>query len=187
MIEKKQRQSSEINASSMADIAFLLLIFFLVTTTIASDKGIAVLLPPKKDAQEEVEIHERNIFKISINSKDKMLVEEKPLDDLQLLKEQVMEFVLNEGRNPKLSDNPNKAVVSVKVDRGTTYELYIDLVDVLKTSYSQIRADYLGMSLADFDALDRKNPEHKKLLDEAKKKYPYQVSDAEPTNIESLR
>ena len=66
---RKKRSNPEINSSSMADIAFLLLIFFLVTTTIANDKGLSMLLPPKPDEENkpEINIHERNIFKVLIN------------------------------------------------------------------------------------------------------------------------
>ena len=98
---RRSRPTSEISSGSMADIAFLLLIFFLVTTTIANDKGIAMLLPPKPDPNEpppEVNKKDRNIFKIQANSLDKLLVEEEVLADPTLLKGMVKEFVLNFGK-----------------------------------------------------------------------------------------
>ena len=73
-------KSIEINASSMADIAFLLLIFFLVTTTMDIDKGLLVLLPPyEEEAIDEININQRNILEILVNNQDELLVEGKPL------------------------------------------------------------------------------------------------------------
>ena len=94
---RSKRQSSEVNAGSMADIAFLLLIFFLVTTTIASDKGIYVQLPPKPEDQVDVKLNERNIFNILINSRDMMLVEENPME-ISELKAEVKKFITNNGK-----------------------------------------------------------------------------------------
>ena len=176
------RQSSEVNAGSMADIAFLLLIFFLVTTTIASDKGIAVLLPPKKENQDDVKMKQKNIFNILINSQDQMLAEDNPTE-LSEIKEQVKEFVTNRGRKEDLSESPEKAVVSLKTDRGTSYEMYISVLDELKTGYNELRAEFLGLSLEEYNDLDDKNPDEKDMLKRARKEYPYQVSDAEPTDI----
>ena len=99
---RKNRPTAEIPNGSMADIAFLLLIFFLVTTTIANDKGIAMLLPPKPDPNQpppEVTKNDRNIFKILANSQDKLLVEDEPLTDVFELREMVKSFILNFG-NP---------------------------------------------------------------------------------------
>ena len=95
---RKNRPTAEIPNGSMADIAFLLLIFFLVTTTIANDKGIAMLLPPKPDPNQpppEVTKNDRNIFKILANSQDKLLVEDEPLTDVFELREMVKSFILN--------------------------------------------------------------------------------------------
>jgi biopolymer transport protein ExbD len=179
---KKERKLTEINASSMADIAFLLLIFFLVTTTIASDKGLMVQLPPKKDNQDQKEINERNIFKILINSYDRMLVEDE-LGDVTKIKDQVKEFLTNEGKNPKSSESPKDAIVSIKTDRGTSYERYVKVMDEVKKGYTEVRAAYVGVSPEKFlEVAAAKTPEDKALYDKAKEKYPYQVSDAEPTN-----
>ncbi len=179
---RSSRQSTEVNAGSMADIAFLLLIFFLVTTTIASDKGIAVLLPPKKESQEEIKMKQRNIFNILINSQDQMLAEDSPIE-LKEIKEKVKEFVLNNGKDPESSESPEKAVVSLKTDRGTSYEMYISVLDELKQGYNELRAQYLNMSIEEYDKLDEKNPDHKDKLKDARAAIPYQVSDAEPTDI----
>ena len=99
---RRNRPTAQIPNGSMADIAFLLLIFFLVTTTIANDKGIAMLLPPKPDPNQpppEITENARNIFKILANSQDKLLVEDEPLLDVTDLREMVKIFILNFG-NP---------------------------------------------------------------------------------------
>ena len=142
---RKNRPTAEIPNGSMADIAFLLLIFFLVTTTIANDKGIAMLLPPKPDPNQpppEVTENARNIFKILANSQDKLLVEDEPLTDVFELREMVKSFILNfgspgeegvaiyntlpasmksyislNGRRPDSSDDPKTAIVSFKADK----------------------------------------------------------------------
>ena len=154
---RKNRPTAEIPNGSMADIAFLLLIFFLVTTTIANDKGIAMLLPPKPDPNQpppEVTENARNIFKILANSQDKLLVEDEPLTDVFELREMVKSFILNfgspgeegvaiynslpasmksyislNGRKVDSSDDPKTAIVSFKADRGTSYELYVQVLD----------------------------------------------------------
>lgn len=183
---RSKRQSSEVNAGSMADIAFLLLIFFLVTTTIASDKGIYVQLPPKPEDQVDVKLNERNIFNILINSKDMMLVEENPMEISQL-KEEVKKFVTNNGKDPRSSESPQKAVVSLKTDRGTSYEMYIAVVDELKTAYNELRAQELGLTLEQFNNLDRKTDEGDEMYKRAREAYPYQVSDAEPTDSSNFQ
>jgi biopolymer transport protein ExbD len=99
---KSKNKRAEIPMASLADIAFLLLIFFLVTTTIASDKGIALLLPPKPDPNQpppDITKNQRNIFKVNVNSSDRVLVEDEPLQDLTKIREMVKEFVLNFGEN----------------------------------------------------------------------------------------
>lgn len=186
MLPRKKKPNPEINASSMADIAFLLLIFFLVVTNIASDKGISVLLPPKQENQVDVKINQRNIFKIQINSSDKLLLEDEP-SDISQLKEKIKVFVSNRGRDASSSESPDKAVVSLKTDRGTSYEMYISVLDLLKVSYSELRAEYLGIDLERFNALDKKIAEENDMLERAKLEYPYQVSDAEPTDINDIR
>lgn len=185
MARSKGRMSQEVNAGSMADIAFLLLIFFLVTTTIASDKGIAVMLPPKKEDQQDIKINQRNIFNILINSKDMLLVEEEPAE-LEDLKEKVKKFITNNGVDPKSSESPQKAVVSLKTDRGTSYERYIAVLDELKVAYAELRSEYLSITVEEFNELDKKDEEQKDMYDRARKEFPYQVSDAEPTDINSI-
>lgn len=185
MARNKSRAAAEVNTSSMADIAFLLLIFFLVTTTIASDKGLAILLPPKQEDQppEDVKINQRNIFKVLINSQDRLLVEDEPLTDISRLRGMVKEFVTNNGRDPELSESPEDAVVSVKSDRGTSYEIYIDVLDELQGAYYELRAEKVGITAEEYRNLDQKDPRQKELYDRGREGLPMQISIAEPTNI----
>lgn len=181
--KKRNRPEASVDSSSQADIAFLLLIFYLVTTTVASDKGLAVMLPPKVKDIQEVKLKTRNIFKIVINSSDKLLVQDEPMEDIAEITDRVKEFVLNNGVDSKLSEKPTKAVVSLKTDRGTSYEQYISILDALKTAYNEMRAESLSLTLKQYNELDSKNPDHDRKLKKARKEIPYQVSDAEPTDI----
>lgn len=181
---RKKRNAPEISTGSMADIAFLLLIFFLVTTTIASDKGLAVRLPPKPDPNDpppEVKFNERNLFKVLINSSDNMLVEGEPMQDVSRIKEMVKEFVLNYGNNPELSENPEKAVVSLKTDRGTGYEMFIDVYDELKAAYYEIYAEELGITAEQVRDINNAEPSVQARYDELRKEIPMQISIAEPS------
>ncbi len=185
MLNKKKgnRPSAEVNTGSMADIAFLLLIFFLVTTTIASDKGIPVMLPPKVEQETDVKVKERNVFNVLINSNDMLLVEEEPMD-LKGLKKAAKKFITNRGQDPKSSESPNKAVISLKTDRGTSYEIYIRVRDILQETYTELRAEHIGVTPEDFMkiAADRKEPANAEKYDKAKDEYPIMISDAEPSD-----
>jgi biopolymer transport protein ExbD len=167
----------------MADIAFLLLIFFLVTTTIASDKGISVLLPANQEDRVDIKIKERNIFNVLINSNDMLLVEEEVMD-VSRLKAEAKKFISNRGVDPASSESPTKAIISLKTDRGTNYEKYIEVRDILKQAYAELRAEFLGVSVERYAFIyeNRKEPEHKEKYDLAREEYPEQVSDAEPSD-----
>lgn len=170
---RKKRSIPEINAGSMADIAFLLLIFFLVTTTIASDTGITVKLPEMVPPI-EAPVNQRNVFPVLINSNSQLLVKGQPLTVYEL-KEKTKEFVDNFGRNPNLSDSSQVAVVSLKSDRGTKYETYITVWNELTAAYNELREDY---------AKSKYGKNYEDLEEETKKKvnerYPKLVSEAEP-------
>lgn len=143
------RSTPEIPNASMADIAFLLLTFFLMTTTVANDKGILLTLPPPpENIPEDVEIQERNLFKIQVNSYDNVLVEGEPWTggDRDLV-DQIKRFVLNYGNDPMSSDNPLKAIVSIKTDRGTSHKKFIDVLDVAEAAYNEIYAERAGVSV----------------------------------------
>ena len=148
---RNKRAIPEINAGSMADIAFLLLIFFLVTTTMDVDKGINRKLPaweeePPQENNDKVK--EKNIFTVLVNSNDQLLVEEDYLG-LDQLRRKAKEFINNNGdgscdqctgfRDPKSSDNPKKAIISLQNDRGTSYDMYIRVQNELVAAYTELR------------------------------------------------
>lgn len=148
-----RREVPEVNAGSMADIAFLLLIFFLVTTTIEKDSGIARTLPPIDDTQEDVNIRKRNLLIVNVNKDDQLLVNEEPMA-LEDLRQAAIDFIDNGGapqgtadycdfcrglRDPKSSDNPDKAIISLQNDRLTSYKMYIAVQNELVAAYNELR------------------------------------------------
>jgi len=147
-----KRSAPEVNAGSMADIAFLLLIFFLVTTTIETDSGISRKLPQWQP--EDVEppiIKQRNIFTVEVNSNNQLLVEEEEME-LSELREAAVKFLDNGAgagdeacsfcqgaKDPASSVNPQKAIISLMNNRGTEYGTYIAVQNELVAAYNQLR------------------------------------------------
>lgn len=214
MSYQKNRPKQEVNAGSMADIAFLLLIFFLVTTQIATDKGLPMILPPNTPP-EDTPIHNRNVLKIQINSFDQLLLEEEPLQDIGELRSLVYDFVLNFG-NPSStkkvdgvsdeevfnslpssmknyirsqlisetsSDGPSKAVVSIKTDRGSSYQKYIEVMDEVFAAYYKIYGERVGLSAEEYRKLNRNDPQERYLYDKGKQGINKAISLAEPTKV----
>ena len=180
----KRRGLPEINAGSMADIAFLLLIFFLVTTTMDVDSGISRKLPPMPEENVEIpEIHKRNIFVVLINKNNKILagigsptnvIEINGDGSISSLKDDVKTFITNNGESPNSSDSPDKAVVSLQNQEGTSYKTYIQVQNELKKAYNELRDEKSNVDYGkDFNRLD--NEEQKKIKDF----YPMKVSEAE--------
>jgi len=180
MIRPDRQTAPSVNSGSMADMAFLLLIFFMLTTTIIDNKGLFLVLPPAKENQTIAEVHDRNVFNISINSQDKLLIENTPRENIAELKSEIKEFVLNRGRRPDLSDSPQKAVVSLKTSRNTSYSVYILVLDEIIGSYNEIYAERAGMTPEDFKRLDPANYDHALIIKKAKEGIPRSVSIAEP-------
>ena len=204
-----RRETPEINAGSMADIAFLLLIFFLVTTTMDVDSGISKKLSekPPKDYVPPI-IKEKNIFEVNINRNNEMLVEGETMKIGQL-KEAAMAFIDNGGgegkevdgvstgpcdycqgaRSQSSSDHPNKAIISVQSDRGTEYGMYIKVQNELLKAYTELR-NKLAMKKynVSYEQLeedfknDKSNEDLKKKVEDIKTSYPQIISDAEPTS-----
>lgn len=170
---------NEINAGSMADIAFLLLIFFLVTTTIAEDKGILVKLPPWSDEKPDItQLKTRNVFSVLVNAQNQLLVrgEEVDIDDLR---ERTVEFISNPSSREDLSEAPNKAIISLKNDRGTNYRTYLEVYNELKGAYyelwDELSRKKFGIPYSD----DMPIAQQKAIKDEI----PFVISEAEPTNF----
>jgi biopolymer transport protein ExbD len=192
----------EVNAGSMADIAFLLLIFFLVTTTIETDAGLDRMLPPIEPPETDVIIKQKNIFQVSINKNGQLLADEE-LTDLKDLREKAMAFLDNNGdgscnyckgkRNSESSDNPEKAIISLKNDRETKYSTYITVQNELVGAYNDLRnresmrlynrkfveleADYLNPE-TDSDTKE----ELKEKVQKIQKLFPQKLSEAETSS-----
>lgn len=189
---RKKRESEEINAGSMADIAFLLLIFFLVTTTMNANKGVSGKLPPWVEEEIIVDLHERNVLNILVNAHDQLLVKGEMMDikDLRL---KTIEFLKSDGSNPDLPVSSKTAVVSIKNDRGTSYEVYIQVQNELKAAYKSVR-DELAMQKYNmtYGAIREKmidpllpiseRNEYKEKAKAIKEVFPMKISEAEPEN-----
>ncbi len=175
----------EVNTGSMADIAFLLLIFFLVTATISTDEGINRILPkecpPGTDCTSTK--HERNILRIVINNNDEVMVGEHIIS-LKDLKGMAKDFLDNNGdatcnycnglKNANASENPKKAVISLQSGKQTTYKQFIAVQDELTKAYYELRNAYSSNVL--------KKPSDKLSKDELKRvkdAYPFILSEAE--------
>ena len=190
-----KREVQEINAGSMADIAFLLLIFFLVATTMDIDTGISRLLPPMPEDEEQEddqEIRERNVFVVLINKDDQLFVEREVIE-VSELKEMTKEFFVNPDDDPDLSEKRpatidffgdievSKGVISLRNDIGTSYGKYITVQNELASAVNELRDEVcmqeFGMKYEDLDPL---NPNEKSIIDAIKKVYPMAISEAEP-------
>ena len=202
-----KRAAPEVNAGSMADIAFLLLIFFLVTTTIETDSGINRKLPPTDEVVDPPIIKERNIFTVVVNKDNRLLVEEDVME-IGELRQAAITFLDNGGgsgeeacdycqgkKDPSSSDNPEKAIISLKNDRETSYKVYIAVQNELVAAYNDLRDrefarlnPLAGMTYT--EAQKRYNDPRtsadekgklKPKLDEVKAMYPQKLSEAEPS------
>jgi len=185
------RKTPELDASSMADIAFLLLIFFLVTTTMEVTTGINRKLPPPPEKDVDIpDIKDRNIMNILISRTDRMLVNGKP-GSLETLTDEVKAFM-----TPHYPDDPNypetkletidllgevhksKGIISLKNDRGTSYDMYIQVQDKLAIAFSELKNDFsqkrFGKNYKDLNEAQAKA---------VGKAIPVPVSEAEPENI----
>ncbi|MBO3099277.1 ExbD/TolR family protein [Gelidibacter pelagius] len=197
-----KRSAPEVNAGSMADIAFLLLIFFLVTTTIETDTGLNRRLPPIDDQEVEPPvIRQKNIFTVLINGKNQLMVEEE-LMELKDLRKAAVEFLDNGGgtgdeactyckgkKDPKSSDNPDKAIISLKNERETKYGMYISVQNELVAAYNQLRdrraTELYGISLKEMEAnyndvnwIGNKETLKEK-IDRIKVEYPQKLSEVQ--------
>ncbi len=172
-----KRMDNELNASSMADIAFLLLVFFLVTTTMNPDTGITVKLPPwSEDDAEEVKLNKRNVFAVLVNANNDLLVRGEP-EEVSSLRERAKEFISNPTGRADLAEAPNKAIISLKNDRGTKYETYLMVYNELKAAYRELW-DTECQRLYGVPYSDELTTEKKKAV---RSKFPFILSEAEPS------
>lgn len=185
------RKVPEINAGSMADISFLLLIFFLVTTTMDVDSGIVRRLPPPPEKDAEIpEVKERNIFNVLVNKSDRLFVEGK-WGEIRTLRAEAKEFLANPNNRenlpekksefiPGLGEYPvSKGIISLKNDRGTSYDMYIQVQNELTAAVNELRDQLsrqrFGVKFADLNDQDK--------TDAISKAIPMSISEAEPEDI----
>lgn len=189
---KKKRKMPGLNTSSTADISFMLLIFFLVTTSMDTDQGLARSLPkPPEDDQlnNEIKVKERNILNIRIN-KDNYLLIGDDYATLADVKERAKEFIKNEENKPNLPElKPYKVkelgktfmvtenhVISVQTDRGTDYGVYFAVQDALVSAYNEIRDEFSKQEFGGYK-YDQLTADQQKIVRDV---YPQKISEAEP-------
>lgn len=186
-----RRSSPEINAGSMADIAFLLLIFFLVTTTMDVDSGITRRLPPPVETPEDIQIKMRNVLNVLVNKNDRLLVDGRE-GDIKTLKDVAKKFM-----TPVFPDNVNypeteikeipllgsvyssKGVISLKNDRGTSYDMYINVQNELARAFNELK-DEMSMRYFGTKFANLVNEDQIKAINDA---VPVRISEAEPESI----
>lgn len=177
LLKKREREGAEINGSSMADIAFLLLIFFLVTTTINVDTGIGMVLPPPLDPEiEPPPIRQRNLMNVLVNAQGLILMDEQPVS-INEVKDKLIEFIDNPTNNDELSVSPEAAIVSLKTQRETPYNIYIAMLDEVMSAYKELR-DAASRSNygVEYAQLKENSPQQEQIKD----MYPKKISIAEP-------
>ena len=185
-----------LNTTSTGDIAFLLLIFFLVATTMETDKGIQRRLPPmpdEKQQQQDVKVNRRNIVVVRINAQDRILAGGEPMDVTQV-KSKIKEFITNPTNSESLPEKEmkeiegfgqyavSKGVVSLQNDRGTSYSAYLRVQNEIVKAFNEIRDDFAmvnyGSKYADLDE------EKQKIVRDA---VPQSISEAEPKDVSKKR
>ncbi len=195
-----KRKVQEINAGSMADIAFLLLIFFLVATTMNTDTGLVRMLPPmppENQKQEDIKVKERNLYLVLINGSGHIMVGQpgkQEFTDLRQLKDKIKEFILNPMDDPNLPEKTDKeielangtkwvypvseGVVSLQTTRDTGYQAYIMVQNELTRAFNEVRDQ---VALNKFKAKFSELPEEDRSA--VSKAVPLKISEAEPRNI----
>lgn len=194
---KKKRKTSEINASSMADIAFLLLIFFLVTTSMNTSTGLSRRLPPpllKDQVVPPVDINKRNIFIVKVNSQNQLMVQGEEMN-IRDLRQKAREFITNEANDVKLPvktmvnipligeiEITKDHVISLQNDVDTQYQVYIEVQNELVAAYNELRNELSKEKFGKlFDDLDE---DQKKAIQAV---YPQKISEAEPKNYGGVK
>lgn len=171
------KYASTINASSMADIAFLMLCFFMITTIIQEHKGLTLLLPQIDNIVAPVK--DRNVFNIRLNSNNQLMIQNASRENMSELRTELKTFILNNGMHVSLSENPEKAVISFKADRGSDYQHYIAIINEIQGAYFEIYAERVGITAEEFRKLDSRIPVQNNLYENGKKGIPMNISIAE--------
>ena len=186
------KKTPELNTSSTADMAFLLLCFFLMTTTMDQDLGLQRRLPPMPDKNQKVEdqkVNRRNIIIVKINSADRLLAGTEPMHVSQL-KDKIKEFLQNPANNPNLPEKEeidiegfgkamvSKGVISLQNDRGTSYEAYIAVQNELVKAVNELRDAW---SMENFGKPYASLDEDKQAI--VRKAVPQNISEAEPKDV----
>ena len=180
------------NTSSTADIAFLLLCYFLMTTTMGSQTGLSRRLPPMPDKDQKVEdqkVNRRNIIQVKINSADRILAGSEPIDISQL-KDKIKEFLTNPMNDPNLPEKEiqdiegfgeypvSKGIISLQNDRGTSYQAYIAVQNELVKAVNELRDDF---SRKNYSKVFSQLTEEEQGI--VKKAIPQFISEAEPKDV----
>ena len=187
---RKKRAVPGINSSSTADIAFMLLIFFLITTSMDTDRGLARRLPPppeNKEQKDDIIVKERNVLQVRLNKDDQLMCGQDYID-IKQLKEKAKEFIVNPYDDEKLPEKhrknipllgdcmiTEKHVISVQNDVGTSYKAYIDVQNELVAAYNELR-DELGKAKFGKTYAQCDEDEQKAI----REYYPQKISEAEP-------
>ena len=190
------KKTPAINSSSTADIAFLLLCYFLMTTTMGTQTGLSRRLPPMPENQEKVDdqkVNRRNIIIVKINSADRLLASRDPIDVSQL-KDKIREFLTNPNNDPNLPEKEeieiegygkcpvSKGVISLQNDRGTSYHAYIAVQNELVKAINELRDEFAKKNYGKpFIKLTEDQQ------DIVKKAVPQNISEAEPKDVAKKR
>lgn len=203
------RETPEVNGGSLADIAFLLLIFFLVTTTMDIDTGITRLLPPEpeEEQEQEVQVNKRNVLVVLLNRSDLLMVGGEVMDRLEL-KEKTIEFFTNPTGSetlPVMEDTEvqfppgsssllppdgvwrgkvSKGVISLQNDRSTTYGKYLQVQNEIVAAVNELRNDFCKLYFdKEYDDLNTANPVEEEIQLGIRDIYKMNISESEPKNI----
>ena len=186
------KKTPEINSSSTADIAFLLLCYFLMTSTMGEDSGLQRRLPPMPNENQEVQdqkINRRNIIVVKINAQDRLLAGSDAID-VSLLKDRIKDFLANPTDDPNLPEKEvkdiegfgaypvSKGVISLQNDRGTSYQAYIAVQNELVKAINELRDDFSKRYYG--KVYTQLTEEQQKIAREA---IPQNISEAEPKDV----
>ena len=187
---KKKRDVPQINATSTADSAFMLLIFFLITTSMDTDRGLARQLPPPPENNQEksdIIVKERNVLQVRINKDDQLMVGGEWFD-IKQLRERAKEFIANPNNDENMPEKhpkhlpyfgdvmiTEKHVISVQNDVGTSYDAYLQVQNELVAAYNELRNE-LAQSQFGKSYAECSEDEQKAIRDY----YPQKISEAEP-------